>query len=435
MADFKTALEALAAGKLELDVLSYQLEKLLQETPKHATRMLAQLEEAAGQNKIDAKHYATLKGQINQYRRDHALETESDETPDADATEFAAADNVAQAQADAAVGSEDATFVPAQDRSENDAEEATVAPNADADTDADAAAADDATQMLGDDATVAPNADVAAADDATQILGDDATQILGDDSQADTGGILDLSSPTGMDTLADDATQILGDDSTQILGDDSTQILADDSTQILGGDSTQILGDDAQTDSGGILDLSSASGTDWQEPQQYAGYTPGKEFGPGDIIKQRFKLLKVLGIGGMGKVYMATDLLKEEARDKKPNVAIKLLNDDFKDHPEAFISLQRESSRQQKLAHPNIATIYDFDRVGGKGTPVFITMELMEGMELKDFIKKKVKKQSGLPFEEALDIVKQLGDGLIYAHDRRLVHSKPGDGGSGKNAV
>ena len=100
-------------------------------------------------------------------------------------------------------------------------------------------------------------------------------------------------------------------------------------------------------------------------------------------------LKKVLGVGGMGKVYKALDLLKYEAKDKKPYVAVKLLNEDFKNHPEAFISLQRESSRQQKLAHPNIVTIYDFDRVGGPGTPVFITMEFMEGTEVKHFIKKK----------------------------------------------
>ena len=376
MADFKTALEALAAGKLELDVLAYQLEKLLQETPKHATHMLAELEEAFAQHKIDDKNYAALKGQINQYRRDHAMETESNQKPDAEVTEFAPHDNLEQA-----IDSEDATFVPEQAHSpENESEEVTVIPEAGGgDADATQILADDAdaTQVLADDATQVLADDA----DATQVLADDATQVLGDASQSDTGDVLDLGSPDSMDSIA------------------------------------------------AMADGTGPTNTDWQEPQQYAGYTPGKEFGPGDIIKQRFKLLKVLGIGGMGKVYMATDLLKEEARDKKPNVAIKLLNDDFKDHPEAFISLQRESSRQQKLAHPNIATIYDFDRVGGKGTPVFITMELMEGMELKDFIKKKVKKQGGLPFAEAFDIVKQLGDGLIYAHDRRLVHSdfKPGN--------
>ena len=143
----------------------------------------------------------------------------------------------------------------------------------------------------------------------------------------------------------------------------------------------------------------------------------------GSIIRGRFKLVKVLGVGGMGKVFKALDLLKEEAKDRKPYVAVKLLNDNFRDHPEAFISLQREASRQQKLSHPNIATVYDFDRVGGPGTAVYITMELMEGIEIKDFIKKKVAPKKGLGFEKAYSIIKQIGAGLTYAHDHQLVHS------------
>ena len=169
-------------------------------------------------------------------------------------------------------------------------------------------------------------------------------------------------------------------------------------------------------------------GTAWEEPQEASG-EHSRELGVGDVIKERFKLLDVLGVGGMGKVFKGIDLLKEEARDKNPYVAIKLLNEDFKSHPEAFISLQRESSRQQKLAHPNIATVYDFDRIGGPGTPVFITMELMEGQPLNTYIKKVVRKQGGLPFDEAFSIVRQLASALEYAHERRLVHSdfKPGN--------
>ena len=147
------------------------------------------------------------------------------------------------------------------------------------------------------------------------------------------------------------------------------------------------------------------------------------DYDVGSIIRGRFKLEKLLGIGGMGKVYKALDLLKAEAKDRKPYVAVKLLNDNFRDHPEAFISLQREASRQQKLSHPNIATVYDFDRVGGPGTAVYITMELMEGVEIKDYIRKKVKPKKGLPFEKAYEIIKQIGSGLTYAHEHQLVHS------------
>ena len=184
----------------------------------------------------------------------------------------------------------------------------------------------------------------------------------------------------------------------------------------------------AENSTPSITAASGPAGTRWNAPALAIGDLSGN-YDVGSIIKQRFKLLKILGVGGMGKVYKALDLLKAEAQDKKPHVAIKLLNDDFKEHPEAFISLQREASRQQKLAHPNIATIYDFDRVGGPNTPVFITMEFLDGLELKDYIKKKIRAKGGLPFAEAYEIIKQLGAGLIYAHERQLVHSdfKPGN--------
>ena len=67
MADFKSALEALASGKLDIDVLSKQLDKLLQAQPKFANRMLVQLDECYEQKQIDDKAYASLKSQINQF--------------------------------------------------------------------------------------------------------------------------------------------------------------------------------------------------------------------------------------------------------------------------------------------------------------------------------------------------------------------------------
>ncbi|MFY0665469.1 MAG: protein kinase [Natronospirillum sp.] len=154
-----------------------------------------------------------------------------------------------------------------------------------------------------------------------------------------------------------------------------------------------------------------------------------QKLGPGSIIKERFILDKVLGAGGMGKVFQARDLLKVEANDSNPYVAMKVLTEDFKAHPQAFIALQREASRQQKLAHPNIATVYDFDRIGMTGTQVFITMELLVGKPLDTFIRKVVRPRGGLPFDEAFPIIQQLGASLSYAHQRNIVHSdfKPGN--------
>lgn len=154
-----------------------------------------------------------------------------------------------------------------------------------------------------------------------------------------------------------------------------------------------------------------------------------QNLGPGSIIKDRFILDKVLGAGGMGKVFQARDLLKVEASDNNPFVAMKVLTEDFRAHPKAFVALQREASRQQKLAHPNIVTVYDFDRIGMTGTQVFITMELLIGKPLDSFIRKVVRPRGGLPFAEALPIIKQLGASLSYAHQRNVVHSdfKPGN--------
>ncbi|MFT5426879.1 MAG: serine/threonine protein kinase, partial [Gammaproteobacteria bacterium] len=319
MADFKTALEALAKGNLDVEVLTKQLTQLLEKTPQYANRMLSQLDEMHNQKSISDQDYARLKSQINQYRRAHASETETDSDSDSDSTVFAQEDNVA----------------------------------------------------------------------ATSSTVDDATQVIDGGQAADNDGF-DVTGATDMSGIDIDISAIVDPSITSATG---------------------------------------PAETGWTDPSAQSPTMDTALLGPGSIIKQRFKLMKVLGIGGMGKVYMALDLLKDEAKDKKPHVAIKLLNEDFKDHPEAFISLQRESSRQQKLAHPNIATIYDFDRVGGPGTPVYITMELMEGMELKDFIKKTVKKQGGLPFKEAFGMIKQLVDALAYAHEKRLVHSdlKPGN--------
>lgn len=165
-----------------------------------------------------------------------------------------------------------------------------------------------------------------------------------------------------------------------------------------------------------------------QDPKQFFlgdGDSKVETVGPGTIIKERFELIDVLGVGGMGIVYRARDLIKVEAKDRNPYLAIKVLNENFKKHPESFIALQRECSRTQKLAHPNIATVYDFDRFGSM---VYMTMQLLEGKPLNEFIKDDVP-AGGLSFEEAYPLIEDMGHALTYAHSQRIVHSdfKPGN--------
>ncbi len=145
---------------------------------------------------------------------------------------------------------------------------------------------------------------------------------------------------------------------------------------------------------------------------------------PGVTLKDRFVLLERLGQGGMGVVFKAKDLLKVEAQDKNPFVAIKVLTDAFKKFSGSFIALQREASKAQRLAHPNIATVYDFDR---DGDTVFMTMEYLQGKPLNRLIKELP--ENPISKEKALDIIEQLCHGLAYAHEKKLIHSdfKPGN--------
>ncbi len=158
-----------------------------------------------------------------------------------------------------------------------------------------------------------------------------------------------------------------------------------------------------------------------EKPHKSTSYD---NLGPGVTLKERFVLLEKLGQGGMGVVFKAKDLLKVEAQDKDPYVAIKVLTDAFKKYSGSFIALQREASKAQRLAHPNIATVYDFDR---DGSTVFMTMEFLQGKPLNQLIKELAKKP--LKLDHALHIIDELCSGLAYAHEKQLIHSdfKPGN--------
>ncbi len=235
----------------------------------------------------------------------------------------------------------------------------------------------------------------------------------------DLGAVEPGTGPEGVETFDDG---VIGAESTigrsgEAIGAQSLGVPLDD-------DEFDILDEDSRDP-----DSRSApsTGADWAtniDAQSSAGVS--REFRENDRLRNRFELISKLGEGGMGAVWKGRDLLKVEARDRNPFVAIKLLQGDFKEHPEAFIALQRETSKQQRLAHPNIATVYDFDRDDATQT-VFMTMEVLEGQPLDSFVRKLP--AEGLPPEEAMPLIEQLGAGLGYAHTHGLVHSdlKPGN--------
>lgn len=181
----------------------------------------------------------------------------------------------------------------------------------------------------------------------------------------------------------------------------------------------------AQTGTGGHTSSARTGGTGstWSDPAKWADQSAAS-MGPGSVLKGRFVLENVVGRGGMGVVFRARDLRKEEAQDRDPFVAIKILNDEFRRHPESLKALQRESRKAQNLAHPNIATVFDFDRDGGT---VYMQMEFLEGDSLDKLIKKP--SFEGLPFSDAYPFIEGLGRALAYAHGKGIVHSdfKPGN--------
>ncbi|WP_045825370.1 bifunctional serine/threonine-protein kinase/formylglycine-generating enzyme family protein [Teredinibacter turnerae] len=157
------------------------------------------------------------------------------------------------------------------------------------------------------------------------------------------------------------------------------------------------------------------------EPGQSAKNTSS---GAVPTLKNRFIFEEMLGAGGMGMVYKAKDMLKVEAQDRDPFVAIKVLGDEFKSHPEAFIALQRESRKTQQIAHPNIVNVFDFDK---DGDTVFMTMEFLDGKPLDKLISQY--KATGLPESEVWQILEGISAALIYAHGQNIIHSdfKPGN--------
>jgi serine/threonine protein kinase len=138
----------------------------------------------------------------------------------------------------------------------------------------------------------------------------------------------------------------------------------------------------------------------------------------GSLLKGRFYLEREIGRGGMGVVFLARDERKVEARDRDPYVAVKVLNDEFRRHPDSLISLQRESRRSQQLAHDNIVRVYDFDK---DRTIVFMTMEYVDGSDLKQLIREKA--YNGMPLAQARPLIEGMARALTRAHAAGVVHS------------
>jgi serine/threonine protein kinase len=145
----------------------------------------------------------------------------------------------------------------------------------------------------------------------------------------------------------------------------------------------------------------------------------------GMVLQGHYQLDRLIGQGAMGQVWRARDLLSEEAGERNANVAVKLFVSDFARDPNALALMHRETSRAQKLAHPNIVTVHVFDRDERTGV-LFMVMELVDGQPLDQLLRDSGR---GLGRKQGAPLIQGIADGLAYAHSQGIVHCdlKPGN--------
>ena len=129
----------------------------------------------------------------------------------------------------------------------------------------------------------------------------------------------------------------------------------------------------------------------------------------GQLIDNRYKIIKSIGEGGMANVYLAFDTILER------EVAVKILRGDLAEDEKFVRRFQREANSASSLKHPNIVEVYDVGEDDGK---YFIVMEYINGKTLKSLIKKR----GVLTLEEVIDIMLQLTSAVSCAHDSYIIH-------------
>jgi serine/threonine-protein kinase len=155
-----------------------------------------------------------------------------------------------------------------------------------------------------------------------------------------------------------------------------------------------------------MSDSSAASQSGWLST---SGSIDHGRFTPGAILDNRYRIVGLLGRGGMGEVYRADDL-----RLGQP-VAIKLLPAALARDPKRLAQFHNEVRTARQVSHPNVCRVHDIGEVDGQ---LFLTMEFVDGEDLAA----SVKRVGRFPQDKALDLARQISSGLAAAHDRGIIH-------------
>src|ERR1035438_1134471 len=132
-------------------------------------------------------------------------------------------------------------------------------------------------------------------------------------------------------------------------------------------------------------------------------------FLPGSLLAERYRIVALLGRGGMGEVYRADDLTLGQP------VALKFLPEEAAQDPALLERFRGEVRIARKVSHPNVCRVYDVGEVDGQ---TYFTMEYVDGEDLASLLRR----IGRLPNDKALDIARQLCAGLAAAQAKGVLH-------------
>ena len=129
----------------------------------------------------------------------------------------------------------------------------------------------------------------------------------------------------------------------------------------------------------------------------------------GYLLGGRYKIISVLGEGGMANVYLAEDIILQR------KVAVKVLRLDLQKDPQTIQRFQREALATSELSHPHIVSILD---VGSDHNQHYLVMEYVDGPDLEEYIQK----NSPIPFPKVINIMDQILSAMALAHKHNVIH-------------
>ncbi len=135
----------------------------------------------------------------------------------------------------------------------------------------------------------------------------------------------------------------------------------------------------------------------------------GARFTAGTILADRYRIIGLLGRGGMGEVYKAEDLKLKQV------VALKFLPDAVAMDGAALARFQNEVRITRQISHPNVCRVYDIGEADGSH---FLSMEFIDGEDLSLLLRR----IGRLPGDKANEIARQICAGLAAAHDNNVLH-------------